>query len=228
MMSPAREVGGDFYDFFLLDQDRLCVVIGDVSGKGVPAALFMSVTKYLLEAAVGAGETPDRVLHRVNNHLARNNESCMFVTIFLGILNLRTGEFLYANAGHNSPLLVEPDQEALFLEKPSGPVLGVLEDAPYRLDRRAVKPGSLLVIYTDGVTEAFNIKDELFSEERLRDTIIPIHDKTPREITDVLLAAIDGFAAGVPQADDITVVAVRFKGWTTELSAGPIAPGIIE
>ena len=103
-MHPAKEVGGDFYDFFFLDDDHLCVVVGDVSGKGVPAALFMSVTKYLIEAAVGMDEPPDRALARVNRHLAGNNESCMFVTIFMGILNVKTGEFLYANAGHNPPL----------------------------------------------------------------------------------------------------------------------------
>ena len=155
VMHPAKEVGGDFYDFFFLDDDHLCVVVGDVSGKGVPAALFMSVTKYLIEAAVGMDEPPDKALERVNRHLASNNESCMFVTIFMGILNVRTGEFLYANAGHNRPLLWDKDCEPSFLKPPGGPVVGIMDDAVFTMDRLTFTAGTVLLAYTDGVTEAF-------------------------------------------------------------------------
>lgn len=214
VMHPAKEVGGDFYDFFLLDEDHLCVVIGDVAGKGVPAALFMSVTKYLIEAAAGAGEAPDGVSARVNRHLAANNESCMFVTVFLGILNLRTGEFVYANGGHNPPLLWDSEGEARFLSPSGDPVLGIMEDASFHMDRVTFSPGTVLLAYTDGVTEAFDVDDKAFGEERLREAVTPVRQRTCKEITDALLAEIASFSEGAPQADDITIVALRFKSLT--------------
>lgn len=174
VMRPAKEVGGDLYDFFLLDEHRLCVVVGDVSGKGVPAALFMAVTKYLVEASAVEAKVPDEVLHRVNEHLARGNDSCMFVTLFLGILNLENGEFVYANGGHNPPLFLESNDRAAFLDPPGGPVLGILDDAAFQLGRLQMKGASTLIIYSDGVTEAFNDRDEAFSEDRMRETVAPI------------------------------------------------------
>ncbi|MBI5568547.1 MAG: SpoIIE family protein phosphatase [Desulfomonile tiedjei] len=210
MMRPAKEVGGDFYDFFLLDEDHLCVAIGDVSGKGVPAALFMSVTKYLLEAGVGLGGTADQVMSRVNALLARNNDSCMFVTLFLGILDLRTGEFFYANGGHNSPVLLVPDQEPAFLGKPGGPVVGIMDTAEFRMDTLVLSPGSVLLTYTDGVTEAFNTADEAFAEDRLLETARSLRDKSVKDMTTGLVDAIDAFCSGAPQADDITVLTLVF------------------
>ncbi|MCX5862155.1 MAG: SpoIIE family protein phosphatase [Deltaproteobacteria bacterium] len=210
VMHPAKEVGGDFYDFFLLDEDHLCVVIGDVSGKGVPAALFMSVTKYLIQAALGAGELPGGVSARVNRHLAVNNESCMFVTVFLGILNLKTGEFLYANAGHNPPLLWDSTSTAGFLGPPGGPLLGIIEDATFDMDRLTFSPGTVLLAYTDGVTEAFDSEGKLFSEERLIEVITSVGQKTVKEITEVLLEKIASFRKGAAQSDDITIMALQF------------------
>jgi phosphoserine phosphatase RsbU/P len=212
LMRPAREVGGDLYDFFLLDEDHLCVVVGDVSGKGVPAALFMSVTKYLIEAAASTGCPPHEVLATVNRHLARNNESCMFVTIFLGILNTKTGEFLYANGGHNLPVLADSHGEATFLERPSGPVVGIMDDAEFESARCVLSPGSLLVVYSDGVTEAFNVKDEAFSDERLQATVTRCGRDAPKEVAEAVLKEVDSFVDTAPQADDITIVAVQFKG----------------
>jgi sigma-B regulation protein RsbU (phosphoserine phosphatase) len=211
MMRPAKEVGGDFYDFFLLDDDHLCIVVGDVSGKGVPAALFMAVTKYLIEAAVGTDEPPDRALARVNRHLAGNNESCMFVTVFMGILNVKTGEFIYANAGHNPPLLWHQDSEPAFLGRPGGPVVGIMDDAVFSMDRLSFTPGAVLLAYTDGVTEAFSADGTAFSDEGLLKGVTPCLQDPVQEITECLLAEIDSFCEGAPQADDITILALRFN-----------------
>ena len=210
VMHPAKEVGGDFYDFFFLDEHHLCIVIGDVSGKGVPAALFMAVTKYLIEAAVGTGDTPDLVLARVNRHLAKDNESCMFVTIFLGILDVRTGEFLYANAGHNPPVVWDRDHEPRLLKPPGGPVSGLMEDAVFDMDRITLSPETVLLAYTDGVTEAFNAEGELFSEARLLEVASRVRQDSVKEITQNLLNEIASFSKGTPQADDITIMALRF------------------
>ncbi len=215
VMHPAKEVGGDFYDFFFLDDDHLCVVVGDVAGKGVPAALFMSVTKYLIEAAVGMDEPPDKALARVNRHLANNNESCMFVTIFMGILNVKTGEFLYANAGHNRPLLWDKDCEPSFLKPPGGPVVGIMDDAVFTMDRLIFTAGTVLLAYTDGVTEAFSADGTAFSDERLLKVVTPVRQESVKEITEVLLADIASFCVGAPQADDITVLALSFGPRTT-------------
>lgn len=211
VMRPAKEVGGDFYDFFLLDDNHLCVVIGDVSGKGVPAALFMAVTKYLVEAAVGTGDSPDGVLERVNHHLAQDNESCMFVTIFLGILDLKTGEFLYANAGHNPPLVWDYEHEPNFLKPPGGPVSGLMDDAVFNMDRLTLTPGTVLLAYTDGVTEAFDAAGVAFSDDRLLEVSVRVRERTVKDITKTLLEEIDSFCKDAPQADDITIVALRFE-----------------
>lgn len=208
VMHPAKEVGGDFYDFFFLDDDHLCVVVGDVSGKGVPAALFMSVTKYLIEAAVGMDEPPDKALERVNRHLAVNNDSCMFVTIFMGILNVKSGEFLYANAGHNRPLLWDKDCEPGFLKPPGGPVVGIMDDAVFTMDRLTFTPGTVLLAYTDGVTEAFSADGIAFSDERLLEAVTPVRQESVKDITEFLLADIASFCEGAPQADDITILAL--------------------
>jgi sigma-B regulation protein RsbU (phosphoserine phosphatase) len=210
VMRPAKEVGGDFYDFFLLDENHLCIVIGDVSGKGVPAALFMAVTKYLIEAAVGTGDTPDAVLGRVNRHLAKENDSCMFVTIFLGILDVKTGEFLYANAGHYPPVVWDEEHGPHLLKPPGGPVSGLMEDAVFDMDRITLSPQTVLLAYTDGVTEAFDAAGELFSEARLLEVATRVTNKTVKEITQILLEEIASFSEGTPQSDDITIMALRF------------------
>jgi sigma-B regulation protein RsbU (phosphoserine phosphatase) len=211
VMRPAKEVGGDFYDFFLIDEDHLCIALGDVSGKGVPAALFMAVTKYLIEAAAGAGNPPDEILRMVNNQLARNNESCMFVTVFLGILDLKTGELSYANGGHNSPLTWDLEREAAFLGPPGGPVLGIMENTAFRMDRLVLGPGALLLAYSDGVTEAFSAFGEAFSERRLREWVTSLRKNPVKEMTEMLLGEIASFCKGAPQADDITILALRFR-----------------
>ena len=210
VMHPAKEVGGDFYDFFFLDEDHLCVVIGDVSGKGVPAALFMTVTKYLIEATAGIDEPPDQILSRVNRHLAHNNESYMFVTIFMGILNVKTGEFVYANGGHNSPLLWDREDAPSFLKRPGGPVVGIMDDAEFAVERLTFKAGTVLLAYTDGVTEAFSADGIAYSDERLLKVVTAVREKSVKEVTEALLADISSFCVNAPQADDITVLALEF------------------
>ncbi len=211
VMRPAKEVGGDFYDFLLLDEHHLYVAVGDVADKGMPAALFMSVTKYLLEAGADEGSAPDEILRRVNVQLARNNESCTFVTVFVGILNLKTGEFLYASAGHDMPLLLRSDGEIEFLERPGGPVLGILDEAVFSTNKLVLSPGVMLVLYTDGVTEAFNATDEAFSEERLCRAMSSVSNRSAKDVADMLLQEIDSFCNGVPQTDDITIMTLAFR-----------------
>ena len=167
-IEPAREVGGDFYDFFFIDEDHLCFVIGDVSGKGIPASLFMAMTKTLIKVIASKEVAPGEILSKVNHELAQGNDSCMFVTIFCGILNTKTGEVLYANGGHNSPLIISDGQEATFLNGKRGLVVGPVEESVYETETFFLQPGEALFLYTDGVTEAMNGEGDLFSDDRLK------------------------------------------------------------
>jgi sigma-B regulation protein RsbU (phosphoserine phosphatase) len=215
-IKPAKEVGGDLYDFFFTDNDNMCFMIGDVSGKGVPASLFMAVTKTLFKANTGAGISPDEILTRLNNELAQDNESCMFVTIFCGILNTKTGEVLYSSAGHNPPLILRRGNEAEYLDTPSGIAVGVKEDLSFQTEKLRLAPGEFLFMYTDGVTEAADLKENLFSEERLQKELTALRQKTIQEMVLGLMQKIDDFAQGTPQADDITMMALKYFGWTSK------------
>jgi phosphoserine phosphatase RsbU/P len=211
-MKPAKEIGGDFYDCFLLDDDRLCVAVGDVADKGVPAALFMAVTKYLLEETLGTGARPDDALKRLNRQLLRNNKSCTFVTIFVGILDLTSGEFTYANGGHNAPLLSDSEgSTADFLEGSSGPVVGVFETADYSLNRVFLEPGSTLVLYTDGITEATNKQGNSFSEESLRKAVLIQGPQLAESTTKTIVRELETFCDGADQHDDITILTLVFR-----------------
>ena len=163
---PAKEVGGDLYDFFFIDDDHLCFAVGDVSGKGVPASLFMAVTKTLFRATAGNGGTPGEILARLNTEICRDNESCMFVTFFCGILNIRTGQVDYSNGGHNLPYYLRRDGVSP-LENFGGISLGLVEQSPYASGRMVLRPGEALLLYTDGVTEAMDLSKTLYSDERL-------------------------------------------------------------
>lgn len=164
---PAKEVGGDLYDFFMTDDEHLCFAIGDVSGKGVPASLFMAVIKTLFRATAGNGGTPGEILARLNAEISRDNESCMFVTLFCGILNFRTGEVDYSNGGHNLPYHVFREGVSR-LENSGGRALGLVEESPYVSGRIELGPGEALMLYTDGVTEAMDPEDALYSDDRLK------------------------------------------------------------
>lgn len=211
-IEPAKEVGGDLYDFFFIDEDHLCFVIGDVSGKGVPAALFMAVTKTLIKVSARSGITPDEILIKVNNELSRDNDSCMFVTIFCGILNTKTGEVLYANGGHNPPLITRQGKGAIFLKTSGGIAVGAVEDTTFKTESLLLQPGDSLFMYTDGVTEAMNEREELFSEERLKKEITARQERPIQELVVGIMQALRAFSQGMPQADDITMMILRFQG----------------
>ena len=211
-IEPAREVGGDLYDFFFMDDDHLCFVIGDVSGKGVPASLFMAVTKTMVKAKATKGLSPEKVLTQVNQDLSLDNESMMFVTLFLGILDTGTGELEYCNAGHNPPLLLSPAGRVLILQPTGGIALGVAEEGVYPSRKVILQKGDSLFVYTDGVTEAMNKREELFSESRLIKELAEMKGKSLQEIVTGVMGKVGSFSAGVPQADDITLMVIRYHG----------------
>ena len=212
-MTPAREVGGDFYDFFLVDQDHLAVVIADVSGKGVPAALFMVIAKTLIKNHTQAGMAPSRVFETVNNQLCENNEAGMFVTAFLGVLELSTGRFTYVNAGHNPPLAALGGRPYDWLPSKRGFVLAGLEHTAYQQQEIVLRPGDRLFLYTDGVTEALDPAGALYSEERLRAFFrgAALEGKPLAEQLSLLRGDIAAFAAGAEQADDITMLLLKIN-----------------
>jgi len=211
ILEPAKEVGGDLYDFFLLDDDHLCFTIGDVSGKGVPASLFMAVTKTLIKATANIAMTPAEILAKVNDNLCQDNDSGMFVTEFLGILNISSGEVVFSNGGHNLPYIIHPDGSYAALQKTSGMALGVMEGVPYECNSIKLNLGDSLLLYTDGVTEAMNSRGELMGEKRLESVLQTLGHSSSREQTQKLLEAIKDYANGYQQSDDITILALKYK-----------------
>ncbi len=212
LIDPAREVGGDFYDFFQLGENRLCFVIGDVSGKGVPAALFMAVTKTLIKSFARDDVSPDAILNHVNRELAADNQACMFVTLFCGLLDMKSGEIQFANAGHNPPLLVKKDGTTEWLPRAKSLVAGIMLDIEYECERIELLPGESLFLYTDGVTEAMNADDELFSEDRLVGILTGSAETGIKDVIGEVMAAIGRFSEGAPQSDDITMMIIRYAG----------------
>src|SRR5262245_57638006 len=211
ILIPAREVGGDFYDFFFIDDNHLCFAIGDVSGKGVPAALFMAVTRTLFRANAERGSTAGEILARLNAEICRDNDSCMFVTFFCGILNIRTGEIEYSNGGHNLPYHLHNDGVSP-LKNFGGTALGLMEQSPYASGRMVLGPGETLLLYTDGVTEATNPSETLYSDERLAQFLASNRSSSPRQIIGDLVNDVRSFAAGAPPSDDITGLALLYIG----------------
>jgi serine phosphatase RsbU (regulator of sigma subunit)/CHASE2 domain-containing sensor protein len=209
-IEPAREVGGDLYGFALVDENRLVFYVGDVADKGVPAALVMAETMTLMRlASQQTGVTPAGILRQVNMRLAEGNENVMFVTLFLGILNVKTGELAFSNAGHNPPLIFTADGECSFLTLPDGLVLGVMPEAEYRDDVVRLEPGAMIVTYTDGVTEAMNPHKKLYSESRLQETLTGLRGYSVEDTIAAIFSSVKAHAAGAPQSDDITVLAVK-------------------
>jgi sigma-B regulation protein RsbU (phosphoserine phosphatase) len=210
-MDPAKEVGGDFYDFFFIDDTHLCFLIADVSGKGVPAALYMMVAKTLLKSEGQRLGEPDQILSCVNNILAVDNDSCMFATVFCAILNTETGDVRFANAGHNPPLILD-SQGTRYLALKPGFVLGPMPDTVYEAERITMQPGDTLFLYTDGVTEAQNREEELYGEPRLRDALQRAPKDDVAEMIHCIRAEVTRHANGAPQSDDVTMVAIKYRG----------------
>lgn len=211
-MTPARSVGGDFYDYFFVDEHRFGFLVGDVSGKGVPAALFMAVCRTLFKAIALSGEEPAACLQRVNELLLDENDSGMFVTLFYGLLDIQSGALEFSNAGHNPPYLLLENASPAALPNQGGVVLGVLEDQRYETGRAMMRPGDVIFLFTDGVTEAGAPDKEFYGESRLEAFLDGKRGLPPKTITGELMADIRAFAGEWPPHDDITALALRFAG----------------
>ena len=209
-MNPAKEVGGDFYDFFLVDDDHLAMVIADVSGKGVPAALFMVIAKTLIKNHAQNRETPGEVFTQTNAQLCEGNDAGLFVTAWMGVLEISTGKFVYVNAGHNPPLLKRAGGQYEWLKSRPGFVLAGMEGIRYRENTLELMPGDTLYLYTDGVTEATSSAQELYGEERLQAALneaseLPVSQLLPR-----IKNCIDTFVGDAEQFDDITMLGLQY------------------
>ena len=208
-MEPARNVGGDFFDVIPLGRGRVGLAIADVSDKGVPAALFMMSSRTLLKGAAIGSTAPSDALREVNNMLCEKNDSMMFVTLLYGIYDPESGEFTYANAGHNSPVILHPDKSCSMLPLTGGVAIGVMPDLEYEQKTVTLAPGDTLTLYTDGVTEAMNEDKEELGEERLFDMLKGASSGEPEAITRAIFDGIKAFVGDAPQSDDITCLAIH-------------------
>ena len=211
-MDPAKEVGGDFYDFFMIDEDHLALVIADVSGKGVPAALFMVIAKTLLKNSALNGSSPKEILEKVNDQLCENNEAEMFVTVWFGILTISTGNLVCANAGHEYPAIRRAGGEYELFHDKHGFVLAGMEGVRYREYELNRCPGDMLFVYTDGVAEATNSQDELFGTDRMLEALNHGKELGCEKLLETVRTKIDGFVKTAPQFDDITMLSLLYKG----------------
>ena len=209
---PAKEVGGDFYDFFKLDDGRLCVVVGDVSGKGVPAALFMMVSRIVLRTMAQNLKSVVETFEKANYELAKRNRANMFVTVWMGIVDLKTGHVEFASAGHNPPVIRHKDGSAEFAKSKAGVVMAAMENSRYKMQTLELAPGDTLFLYTDGVTEATNEHNELFGNDRLLDALSHGGGKGTKEMCRFVKRQIDAFTRKASQFDDITMLAMEYKG----------------
>lgn len=212
-MKPAKEVGGDFYDVFMIDQDHLCFLIADVSGKGVPAALFMTMAKTHIKNFATVGLPLAEVAARANNQLCYKNESGMFVTAFICVLDVRSGEVQFVNAGHNCPFVQKQDGAFEMFRAKANLVFGLMEDVQYREQTLTLNPGDSIYLYTDGVTEALNPEQELFGDDRLYEILNRHRAQAgePETFVQAIYREVRAFADGEPQADDITMLYVTRK-----------------
>ncbi|MBR0645709.1 PP2C family protein-serine/threonine phosphatase [Plastoroseomonas hellenica] len=217
-MVPAKEVGGDFCDFVMLDEHRLALLIGDASGKGVGAAIFIAMARSLLRAAMGRGASPAEALAQCNDTLAADNPTLMFATAVVAVLDCRTGVMTYANAGHNAPRRRGAGQEGM-LAMPDGIALGVMDGFIYEDRVLRLDPGDMLLFFTDGVTEAMGPGDALFGDDRLAAITADTSLQEPSQLLDAVARAVAGFADGAPQADDMTMLALHWHGPEPELPA---------
>lgn len=209
---PAWEVGGDFFDVFMLDQKRVGLVIADVSGKGVPAALFMALCRSVLKVTALGGYGPDETLEYVNSFISKDNDACMFVTTFYGILDIQSKNLHYSNGGHNSPIVFRHSSgEIENLPGTKGTALGIIEDLHYQSARKNLESGDILLLYTDGIVEAPNRAYEAFGLERLSKILKGNHELAPEQMGAMITGEVDTFSSGLPQSDDVTFLVVKFR-----------------
>ena len=209
-MHPAKEVGGDLYNYFMIDNEHLGFTIGDVSGKGIPAALFMAMTTTLIKAIALSGLSPAEVLYKANNELCKENDQCMFVTLFFAILNIKTGEVEYANAGHNPFILIQNINNAGYMPMAAGIVLAAFENSTFINEHVTLEKNDAIFMYTDGVTEAMNNNKSLYGEKRLLELVKNSGSLEIVELINETLNGVAGFVNGYEQSDDITILAFRF------------------
>jgi len=207
-MTPAKDVGGDFYDFFRIDDDRIGFLIADVSGKGVPAAIFMAVSRTLIRATGIRGGSPADCIGYSNKLLSDESVDCMFVTVFYGIMNVTTGEVTYCDAGHNPPYIIKGTGEVKALEMSQDPMVGAISGVDYHDCQLQLDKGDALVMFTDGVTEAMNAANEEFGEARLEATLSKTFSKC-QDVVEAIKTDVAGFVDGAEQSDDITVLALK-------------------
>ncbi|MBP5464210.1 MAG: SpoIIE family protein phosphatase, partial [Treponema sp.] len=220
-MDPAKEVGGDFYDFFMTDSDHFAIIVGDVSGKGVPAALFMVVAKTLLKNVGLQESSPARIFEKVNDQLCEGNDAGLFVTCWMGILTISTGELVFANAGHTSPVIFHEGRVEYLTVKPNLMLAG-MQGMKYKEHRTRLAPGDRIFVYTDGVTEATNAANELYGENRLILCMANKRTLSAKELLEAVRDDVNQFVGSAPQFDDITMLELSIKA--TELNtASPAA-----
>ena len=211
LLKPAKEVGGDFFDIFYIDEDNLCICLGDVSDKGAGSALFMAATKTLIKSHAMNAKSVTGIASRVNNELSINNDKCMFATLFLGILNIQTGELLYSNCGHCQPIILDENNRTKKLKELNGPAIGVMADVPFSEQQLTITKNQSLVIYSDGITESFNSHGEMYSEGRLNNELKnSAKNLTPEKTIDLIFNSVVEFESGTDQTDDITLLIVKY------------------
>jgi sigma-B regulation protein RsbU (phosphoserine phosphatase) len=208
-LEAAREVGGDFYDFFYIDEDKSCFVIGDVSGKGAPGAMLMAVAKTLIKSLAASGLSTGEIMSSLNNELSQNNDAAMFVTIFLGIIHHPQQTFTYTNAGHNPPLLKKNSGEVVKLDQKHGPMVGPFKNIKFKEGSLNLEPGDSLLLFTDGVSEAMDVDAKLYTEEKIADLITRTRVRSLENLVDKLVNSVSKFVGEAEQADDITLLALR-------------------
>lgn len=206
-MKPAREVGGDFYDIFKIDENKIAIVIGDASGKGIPAAIFSVIASSLIKDQLKLGISPGKMMHDVNNNLTENNEESMFVTVWVGVLDLNNGQLTFVNAGHNNPIIYDGDKFSYLTEK-HGLVLGAMEDMFYKENTITLKNQDMIFIYTDGITEAHNIDDELFGEDKLINLLN--NNYNLNELIPQVFKEVEDFSGSRSQFDDMTMLVLQY------------------
>ena len=212
ILEPAREIGGDLYDVFMIDDKSLCLCVGDVSGKGDPAALFMAMAKTLIKSYANSDLSTASIVTRVNDELCLNNDECLFVTLFVSILNINTGELRFTNAGHNFPYIIKEDKTLITLKQKHGPIVAAMDELIYKEDVILLDANDTLFLFTDGVTEAMNNKEELYGEQRLENFLNNSDVKDVKLTINNLMKDVVHYEDGNPQTDDITLLSCFYAG----------------